>query len=56
MKTEHLARGKAAREAINQHVAVLKKDYTEQKNSLSNIEALKKDVRSSAERIGTVNC
>ncbi|CAG5099342.1 Oidioi.mRNA.OKI2018_I69.XSR.g16463.t1.cds [Oikopleura dioica] len=52
MKTEHLARGKAAREAINQHVAVLKKDYTEQKNSLSNIEALKKDVRSSAERIG----
>ena len=52
MKTEHLARGKATREAINEHLDVLKRDYKEQIQSLSSIESVKKDLRSSAERIG----
>jgi hypothetical protein len=53
MKTEHLARGKATREAINEHLEVLNRDYKEQSQSLSNIESVKKDLRSSAERLGT---
>ena len=53
MKTEHLARGKATREAINEHLDVLKRDYKEQRQSLNNIESVKKDLRSSAERLGT---
>jgi len=52
MKTEHLARGKATREAISEHLDVLKRDYKEQSQSLSIIESVKKDLRSSAERIG----
>jgi len=52
MKTEHLARGKATREAINEHLEVLNRDYKEQSQSLSNIESVKKDLRSSAERLG----
>ena len=54
MKTEHLARGKATREAINEHLEVLKRDYREQNQSLAKIELVKKDVRSSAERIGNL--
>lgn len=51
MKTEHLARGKAAREAINDHVNVLKRTHIDQQQNVKGIESIKAEVRSKAEQI-----
>ena len=53
LRSEHLARGVAVREAIQSETELIRKTETDQSNKLKNLENQKQASRLKAENIGT---